>query len=167
VAGAGGDSLAARAGEELPPLKLVLLLPPGLEHRSSAERVAADWRPLGVDLQVLVVRRAECEKLIAAGKFDLAVDETTTRVMDAGALLARFRCGAGPHCNAAADALLDAARLAPQAERARLLAQAEVEMLSGPPMIGLFTQVRWALVSAQVKGWVPNAVGHPLGWLSR
>ena len=167
MADAGGESLAARAGDDLPPLQLSLLVPPGREHRTIAERVAADWRPLGVELQLKVADRETRAKLIKAGDFDLAVDETSTRVRDAAALLERFRCGAGPHCNAAADALLDAARLAPPAQRARLLASAELAMLSGPPMIGLFTQVRWALVSPQVKGWVPNAAGHPLGRLSR
>lgn len=167
TAESGGEALAARAGDNLPPLSLTLLVPPGREHLTIAERVAADWRPLGVELLLKVADPKERAQLIAAGQFDLAVDETATRVMDTAALLQRFRCGAGPHCNPAADALLDAARVAAPAERARLLAAAELSLLSGPPLIGLFTPVRWALVSPQVKGWVPNAVGHPLGRLSR
>lgn len=167
TAEAGPDAVAARAAEELPPLQLTLLVPPGREHRTIAERVAADWRPLGVELRLKVADSATRAKLVAAGNFDLVVDEDISRVADPAALLQRFRCGAGPHCNAAADALLEAARRADPAERARLLAAAELAMLSGPPLIGLFTPVRWALVSPQVNGWVPNAAGHPLGRLSR
>ena len=167
MAESGGDALAANAGDELPPLRLTLLLPPGREHRTIAERVAADWRVLGVELMVKVADRETRTRLIGNGDFDLAVDETSTRVMDPAALLERFRCGAGPHCNPAADSLLSAARLSPPAERARLLASAELVLLSGPPLIGLFTPVRWALVSPDVQGWVANPAGHPLGRLSR
>lgn len=167
TAESGGEAVVARAGEALPPLQLTLLLPPGREHRTIAERVAADWRPLGIELLLKVADPAQRAKLVAEGDFDLVVDETATRVMDPAALLTRFRCGAGPHCNRAADELLTAARRADPAERARLLAAAELAMLSGPPMIGLFTPVRWALVSPRVSGWVPNAAGHPLGRLSR
>jgi ABC-type transport system substrate-binding protein len=151
TAEAGPDAVAARAAEELPPLQLTLLVPPGREHRTIAERVAADWRPLGVELRLKVADSATRAKLVAAGDFDLVVDEDISRVADPAALLQRFRCGAGPHCNAAADALLEAARRADPAERARLLAAAELAMLSGPPL----------------NGWVPNAAGHPLGRLSR
>ncbi|WP_439532968.1 ABC transporter substrate-binding protein [Polymorphobacter sp.] len=168
TAEAGGDAVQAREGEALPLLRLVLLMPPGREHRIIAERVAADWSPLGVEVVVRVADRAQRAKLIAAGDFDLAVDETNLRVQDPAALLDRFRCGAGPHCNATADSLLDAAALAPPAARGRLLASAELAMLTGPPMIGLFTPVRWALVSPQVRGWVPNGRGvHPLGRVTR
>ncbi|MFZ4111036.1 MAG: ABC transporter substrate-binding protein, partial [Polymorphobacter sp.] len=80
--------------------------------------------------------------------------------------LARWRCGAGPHCNPAAVALLDAARTAPAAVRPALLARAEAEMLGGPPLIPLFTAIRWALVARDVDGWVPNrAASHPLARL--
>jgi peptide/nickel transport system substrate-binding protein/oligopeptide transport system substrate-binding protein len=167
LADSGGEALQAREDEALPPLRLMLLMPPGREHRTIAERVAADWRPLGVELVVRVADRAQRAQLMAKGDFDLAVDETQFAVMDAGALLDRFRCGAGPHCNREADALLDAAALAPPAARARLIADAELAMLAGPPMIGLFTPVRWALVSDRVEGWTANAAGvHPLGRLA-
>jgi peptide/nickel transport system substrate-binding protein/oligopeptide transport system substrate-binding protein len=167
LADSGGEALQAREAEALPPLRLTLLMPPGREHRTIAERVAADWRPLGVELVVRVADRAQRAQLMARGEFDLAVDETQYAVMDAGALLDRFRCGAGAHCNPEADALLDAAALAPPAARARLMADAELAMLAGPPMIGLFTPVRWALVSERVEGWTANAAGvHPLGRLA-
>ncbi len=168
TAKAGGDAGEAQPDAALPPLRLTLLMPPGREHRTIAERVAADWRPLGVEVKVRVADRAARAKLVKAGDFDLVVDETATRVMDPAALLDRFRCGAGPHCNRAADELLDAAAAAPPATRGRLLASAELALLAGPPMIGLFTPVRWALVSTQVTGWVPNARGvHPLGRITR
>jgi hypothetical protein len=48
-----------------------------------------------------------------------------------------------------------------------LLARAEAEWMAAPPLIPLFTPVRWALVSRQVDGWLPNRAGrHPLGRLA-
>ncbi len=162
-------ALLAKAGYTAEtPLRLTLLLPPGREHRSIAERVGADWARIGVTLVVSEAAAPARARLIARGNFDLAVSEASVPVPDAGALLARYRCGAGPHCNAAADALLDAAALAGPAERERLLAEAEQALLAGPPLIGLFAPVRWALVAPQVDGWMPNvAASHPLNRLVR
>ncbi len=148
------------------PLRLVVLLPPGRDHRSVAEIVGADWRAIGVVLAVSEAPKAEIARQVAAGRFDLALTEAALPDPDAAAALARWRCGAGQHCNPAADALLDQARAAPAATRPALLAQAETEMLTGPPLIPLFTAVRWALVARNVDGWVPNrAASHPLARL--
>lgn len=159
--------LAAAGWSEARPLRLVLLLPPGRDHRSVAEKVAADWARIGVLLAVTIVDAATHDRLLARGDFDLALTEASMAVPDAGALLGRWQCGAGPYCNVAADALLGRARLAPPAERAQLLAAAETEMMAAPPMIPLFTPIRWALVARGVDGWVPNrAASHPLARLA-
>ncbi len=159
--------LAAAGWSAARPLRLVLLLPPGRDHRSVAESVAAEWAQLGVGLAVSEIGVADIERLVARGEFDLALTEASLPVADAAALLARWRCRAGPHCNAAADALLDAALRAPPEARDALLARAEAALLAGPPMIPLFTSIRWALVARGVGGWVPNrAASHPLARLT-
>ncbi len=156
AAGWGGDH----------PLRLVLLLPPGREHRSVAERVAADWAQAGVVLAVSEGDAAMQDRLMARGDFDLAVTEASVPVPDAAALLTRWRCGAGPHCNLAADVLMAEARKAGPAERPRLLAESEAAMMTGPPMVPLFTPVRWAMVSRNVEEWVPNrGASHPVARL--
>lgn len=156
--------LAAAGWTAENPLRLVLLLPPGRDHRTVAEAVGADLAQIGVTLAASEV--SDVDQRIRRGEFDLAVTEQSLAVPDAGALLARWRCG-GTHCNAAADALLSDARRALPADRPALLARAEAELMTGPPMISLFTPVRWALVARNVDGWVPNrAASHPLARMS-
>ena len=165
---AQAQTLLASAGwTAATPLRLVLLLPPGSDHRRVAELVAADWARLGVVLAVTQVGIGTIDRLVARGDFDLAVSEASVPVPDAGALLARYRCGAGPFCNPAVDTLLAQARLAPPADRPALLARANAVLMTAPPLIPLFSAVRWALVGPQVDGWVPNVAGsHPLARLA-
>jgi ABC-type transport system substrate-binding protein len=149
------------------PLRLVLLLPPGRDHVGVAERVAADWARIGVFMAITEVDAASHDRIVARGDYDLAVSEATVPVPDAAALLARYRCGAGPHCNPEADALLDAARSSGPDARPLLLGRAEAALMAAPPMIPLFTPVRWALVARNVEGWVPNrAASHPVARLA-
>ncbi len=159
--------LAAAGYSAERPLRLVVLLPPGRDHRNVADIVGNDWRAIGVVLAASEMAASAIEGRIARGAFDLALTEAALPEPDPAAALARWRCRAGPHCNPAADALLDAALVAPAAERSVLLARAETEFLNGPPLIPLFTAIRWALVARGVDGWVPNrAASHPLGRLA-
>ncbi|MBC7520564.1 MAG: hypothetical protein H7268_05650 [Sandarakinorhabdus sp.] len=159
---AEAQQLMAAAGySPAQPLRLVLLMPPGRDHRLVAEAVAGDLAAIGVVLAVSEV--GDIDRRMARGQFDLAVVESSLAPADAGALLARWRCNRGRHCNPAADALLDAARRALPADRPALLDQAEAALMTGPPMIALFKPVRWALVARGVDGWMPNVAGsHPL-----
>lgn len=160
--------LAAAGWQGETPLRLVLLVPEGRDHIRVAETVATDWAIAGIQLTVRSLSAAQLAARVEAGDFDLVVDETSVPVPDAAALLSRWRCGAGLYCNPAADTLLVAARAAGPTARAVLLARAEEELLTAPPLIPLFTPVRWALVARTVDGWVPNRAGrHPLGRLAR
>lgn len=159
--------LAAAGYSVARPLRLVVLLPPGRDHRSVADIVGNDWRAIGVALATSELPASAIEGRIARGNFDLALTEAALSEPDPAAALARWHCGAGPHCNPAADALLDAAHTAPGPARETLLAQAETELLRGPPLIPLFSAIRWALVARDVDGWVPNrAASHPLARLA-
>ena len=159
--------LAAAGYSPERPLRLVVLLPPGRDHRNVADSIGSEWRDLGVVLAASELPASAIAQRVAGGNFDLALTEAALPEPDPAAALARWRCAAGPHCNPAADALLDAARIAPAGERAALLSRAEAELLTGPPMIPLFTAVRWALVARNVDGWVPNrAASHPLSRLA-
>ena len=156
--------LAAAGWTKEKPLRLTLLLPPGRDHRSIAEAVGADLATIGVVLGV--AEAADLATETARGRHDLALSEASLAVPDAAALLARWRCAPGRHCNADADAVLDRARLAAAVDQPALLAEAEALMMTGPPMLSLFTPVRWAIVSRGVEGWTPNRAGsHPLARL--
>jgi oligopeptide transport system substrate-binding protein len=149
------------------PLRLVLLVPQGRDHARVAEAVAADWARAGVQLTIRSLTAPALAARLAAGDYDLVLSEASVPVPDAMALLSRYRCGAGLACNPAADALLDEARSAGPVARNVLLARAEAELMTAPPLIPLFTPVRWALVSQKVDGWLPNRAGrHPLGRLA-
>jgi len=159
--------LAAAGWNRAHPLRLVLLMPPGRDHRIIAESVANEWASIGVGLAVSEVGVGDIDRRVERGEFDLAVTEASLPVGDAAAFLARWRCGAGPHCNPAVDALLNEAMRVPPAARGPLLAQAAAALSDGPPMIPLFTPIRWALVARRVDGWVPNsAASHPLARLT-
>ncbi len=159
------EAAALRAGK--PPVRLTLLVPPGHDHRVIAERVAADWAPLGVTMAISEADAGTIAARVKRGNFDLALTEASLPVPDAAALLARWRCDAGLACDPAADALLDKARAATPAERPALLAAAEAQWLLAPPMLPLLTPLRWALVARHIEGWTANRAGsHPLGRLT-
>ncbi|GGI94045.1 hypothetical protein GCM10007973_32790 [Polymorphobacter multimanifer] len=150
------------------PVVLRLLVRPGREHAAVAERVAVDWRPLGIVLQLQIVDANMMRGLIEKGDYDLALDDRSLAVADAAALLDRFRCTRTGYCNEAADAALVAARMLAPDQRAAALAQAEALLMAAPPFIPLFTAARWALVSPTLYGWVANPSGvHPLARIGR
>ena len=149
------------------PLRLVLLLPPGRDHRAVAERVGADWARVGVILAVTEVEPAAYVRLMARGDFELALSDSGMTVPDAAAQLARFRCGAGAYCNPAVDTVLAAAEAADPTVQPALLNQADTMLMAAPPLVPLFTSIRWALVARTVDGWIPNRAGsHPLSRLA-
>ncbi len=165
---AAARTLIAEAGWTAEqPLRLLLLVPHGRDHARVAQAVAADWAAVGVQLTVRALTSAQMAAQLRTDAYDLAVDEASVPAPDAAALLARYRCGAGIVCNPAADALMAEARRAGPAARPVLIARAEAEWMAAPPLIPLFTPVRWALVSRDVDGWLPNRAGrHPLGRLA-
>lgn len=160
--------LLATAGYPMgTPLRVTLLLPPGRDHARIAARVAADWARVGVLLAVTELAGAALDRAVARGDYELALTETALAVPDPAALLARFGCRLRRHCNPEADALIAAARAGPPALAPARLARAESVLMTGPPLIPLFTPIRWALVGRQVDGWTSNrAASHPLARLA-
>ena len=159
------EAATLRAGKA--PVRLTLLVPPGYDHRVIADRVAADWAPLGVTMAISEADAGTIAARVKRGNFDLALTEASLPVPDAAALLARWRCDAGLVCDPAADALLEQARTAAPAERPALIAAAEAQWLQAPPMLPLLTPLRWALVARHIDGWTANRAGsHPLGRLT-
>ncbi len=163
------QSLMAAAGYTADhPLRLVLLLPPGRDHRTIAESIGVDWAAINVVLAVSEAAAGTIDQLVRRGDFDLAVIESSLAVADPAAALMRWHCGgAGPYCNRAFDAVLEAAVAAAPAEQPALIARAADLLAESPPMVPLFSPVRWALVGRNVDGWTPNAASsHPLARLA-
>ncbi len=81
--------------------------------------------------------------------------------------LRHFSCEASPVCDAAADEMMAAARIAPDAASRRgLLANADRILAGLGPFIPLTAPVRWSLVAPRLTGFRPNTFGrHPLGEL--
>lgn len=149
------------------PIRLTLLLPPGHDHRVIAERVAQDWRALGVTLVITQLDAGAIAGRVKRGAFDLALTEASLAEPDAAALLSRWRCAEGLACDPVADALLQKANAAAAADRPALIAAAEAQWMLAPPMLPLLTPLRWALVARHVQGWSANPAGsHPLGRLT-
>jgi peptide/nickel transport system substrate-binding protein len=83
--------------------------------------------------------------------------------------LRHFTCEASAVCDPAADEMLAAARLAPNAAaRREQLAAADRALTDLAVYIPIAAPVRWSLVAPRLNGFRPNAFGrHPAGELLR
>ncbi|HEX8513551.1 MAG TPA: ABC transporter substrate-binding protein, partial [Allosphingosinicella sp.] len=147
--GAGeGGRLAVRVG-----------LPEGPGYRRLFARLRRDWAAVGV----------ETLRVPATATADLRlVDEVAPGGL-ASWYLRRFSCGSSPICDPAADEMMAAARIAPDAATRRgLLGNADRILAGLGPFIPLTEPVRWSLVSPRLTGFRPNPFGrHPVGELIR
>jgi oligopeptide transport system substrate-binding protein len=152
---AAADARTALGGEE--PLKLGIALPDGPGADILFARLAADWRPLGVEL-------------VRAGKgvrADLKlVDEVAPSISPAW-FVRNFRCGVAPLCSESADALMDSARDAMiPVQRAALLAEAGRLIDEDVLFLPIAAPIRWSLVGDGLPGFAENIFArHPLSGL--
>lgn len=112
------------------------------------QRLAYDWRPLGISL----------ERAPGPASADLVwIDEVAPSASPAW-FLRRFRCGVAPICVEAAEPLLADARAARDgSERARLLQEAASLMDRAQLFIPVAAPIRWSLVSGRVPGFSENS----------
>lgn len=136
------------------PLRLAIALPDGPGADIVLARLAADWRPLGIEL-------------VRAGKgvpADLKLVDQVAPSSSAAWFVRSFRCTAAPLCSKDADALMDSARGSRDAaQRAAMLAEAgrliDEEVLFMP----LAAPIRWSLVGDGLPGFAENIFArHPL-----
>jgi oligopeptide transport system substrate-binding protein len=140
-------------------LAVRVALPDGPGYRLLFARLRRDWAAVGV----------ETVRVSAAASADLRlVDEVAPGGL-ASWYLRRFSCEASRVCDPAADEMMAAARIAPDAATRRgLLANADRILAGLGPFIPLTAPVRWSLVSPRLTGFRPNAFGrHPVGELIR
>lgn len=140
-------------------LAVRVALPEGIGYRLLFARLRLDWAAVGV----------ETVRVPAAAAADLRlVDEVAPGGL-ASWYLRRFSCEASRICDPAADEMMAAARIAPDAATRRgLLANADRILAGLGPFIPLTAPVRWSLVSPRLTGFRPNSFGrHPIGELIR
>ncbi len=139
--------------------RLRLALPEGPGGDLLFARLAADWGAVG-----FVVERAE-----SAATADLKFIDAVAPSASPAWFLRQFRCAQAPVCVAEADALLDSARIAPDAaQRGALLGQAAAMIDDATLFIALAAPVRWSLVGDRATGYQDNRFArHPLADMMR
>ena len=140
-------------------LKVRVAMPEGLGHRLVFARLRRDWAAVGV----------EAVRVPAAAASDLRLVDEVAPAGLASWYLRRFSCESSRICDPAADEMMAAARIAPDAATRRgLLANADRILAGLGPFIPLTAPVRWSLVSPRLTGFRANAFGrHPIGELIR
>jgi peptide/nickel transport system substrate-binding protein len=147
-AGQGGRRLTVR-----------IALPDAIGYRLIFAGLRRDWARVGVDTV----------RVHAGAAADLRLVDEVAPAGVASWYLRRFSCEASRICDPAADEIMAAARIAPDAgSRRRLLADADRILAGLGPFIPLTSPVRWSLVSPWLTGFRPNVFGrHPIGELIR
>jgi len=140
-------------------LRVRLALPDGPGFRLLFARLRRDWAAVGV----------EAVRVPAGAPADLRLIDEVAPAGLASWYLRHFSCEASRLCDSAADEMMAAARIAPDAATRRaLLANADRILARLGPFIPLTAPVRWSLVAPRLTGFRPNAFGrHPVGELIR
>ena len=135
------------------PLTLRVAMPGGPGYRTIFAYLRRDWRLIGIE--AVLARPGEPADLIF-------IDEVAPANL-ASWYLRHFACEASGVCDPAADAALQAARLAPSAaERQNQLSIADGILGRATPFIPLTAPVRWSLVPGRLDGFRPNPFArHP------
>ena len=139
------------------PLKLGIALPEGPGAEILFDRLAADWRPLGIEL-------VRAGKGVAA---DLKLVDEVAPSSSPAWFVRNFRCGVAPLCNEDADALMESGRDATVAlQRAAMLAEAGRLIDEDVLFVPIAAPVRWSLVADGLPGFAENIFArHPLSGL--
>ncbi len=138
---------AARLGGTAEQPTIRIMLPDGPGAEILLARLAADWAVLGFGV----------ERASSARNADFRLVDAVAPSASAAWYVRSFRCGVVPVCDAEADTLMDAGRLAPvPAQRAALLAQAAARIDDAQLFIPLTAPVRWSLVGNRIQGFAGN-----------
>lgn len=154
------------------PLNLRLRYNSSDEHQRIAVAVAAMWRPLGVNVEMVNSEATVHYQSIAEGDFDVARAGWIADYNDAENFLVLLQSGVGNNYggydNPEFDALMDeAAQTVDLDERQAILEQAEQLALKDNAMAPLMFYVSRNLVNPAISGWENNIQDdHPSRWIS-
>ena len=140
-------------------LTVRVALPDAPGYRLLFVRLRRDWAAVGV----------ETVRVPAGAAADLRLIDEVAPAGVASWYLRHFSCESSRICDPAADEMMAAARIAPDAASRRgMLANADRILAGLGPFIPLTAPVRWSLVAPRLTGFRPNALGrHPVGELIR
>ncbi|MGC3872672.1 peptide ABC transporter substrate-binding protein [Halomonas sp. GXIMD04776] len=154
------------------PLNLRLRYNTSDEHKKIAVAMAAMWRPLGVNVEMVNSEATVHYQTIAQGDFDVARAGWIADYNDAENFLTLLRSGVGnnygAYSNPEYDALLDKASTTLDAEeREKVLEQAEQLAMNDYALVPLLYYVSRNLVNPKLTGWEDNVSDdHPSRWIS-
>lgn len=136
------------------PITLAIELPDGLGGKILFDRLATDWRRIGIEL-------------VRAGKgtpADLKMIDAVALSASPAWFVRSFRCDARPMCSSEADAMMDSARVATVADqRAAFILEASRLIEEDVLFLPLAAPIRWSLVGSRIRGFADNIVArHPL-----
>ncbi|WP_110686169.1 peptide ABC transporter substrate-binding protein [Salinicola aestuarinus] len=153
------------------PLNLRLRYNTSDEHKKIAIAVAAMWKPLGVNVQMINSEATVHYQTIAEGDFDVARAGWIADYNDAENFLTLLHTGVGnnygAYSNEEYDALMDqAAQTLDLDDRQALLEQAENLALDDNAFAPMLTYVTRNLVNPNITGWEDNVEDdHPSRWV--
>ncbi|MHB0776859.1 peptide ABC transporter substrate-binding protein [Halomonas sp. WWR20] len=154
------------------PLHLTLRYNTADEHKKIAIALAAMWRPLGVDIEMVNSEATVHYQTIQEGNFDVARAGWIADYNDAENFLTLLHSGVGNNYGAYSspeyDALLDeAANTLDLDKRQQLLQQAENVALNDYALVPLLYYVTRNLVNPELEGWEDNPEDdHPSRWVT-
>ena len=154
-AAAAAAARQAIGGEE--PLQLAIALPDGRGADRLFQRLAADWRPLGIEL-------------VRAGPglpADLKLIDQVAPSSSPAWFVRSFRCGVVPICSEEADEQMEAARISlGGTDRAAMLSEAGRLIDEDVLFLPIAAPIRWSLVAGDLPGFAENIFArHPLSGL--
>ena len=144
-------------GDEDEALKIAIALPDGPGSTIIFNRLAADWRPLGIEL----VRASKGVPV------DLKLIDAVAPSISPAWFVRNFRCENAPQCSEEADEIMDSARTTLiAAQRGALLAEAGRLIDEANLFLPIAAPVRWSLVADGLPGFAENIFAHhPLSGL--
>jgi len=143
------------------PLNLRFSYPTSESRKQIAVAIAAMWKKLGVNVELINTERQVNNANMRQGDFEIASRGVDIDYNDAQDFLFELQTSSSRYrsrfSNPDYDRLMDEASVTNDpGKRAQLLQQAEQVLLREMPMVPLFFYVSKNLVSTRVKGWEDN-----------
>ncbi|MCS6948715.1 MAG: peptide ABC transporter substrate-binding protein, partial [Steroidobacteraceae bacterium] len=159
--------LSAAGYDSRKPLRFTMLYYTESKTRALAVAMAAMWRSIGVECELLAQDLGSVISAVRAGNYQVSLYAWFSSFDDPSTFLdllaTKARGSLSGYSNSAFDAAFAAANaLADPVQRYAALARAEALAMADQPVIPLFNNVNQRLVSNRIEGWIDNPRGANL-----